>query len=288
MRRIVITFLFALIAIVATAQNNTVVIKGFVRDADDRALVGVLIRAIDEESATVSTQGGAFELRVSSYCRRVKASLEGYVDAEAEIDGSIILFRLKEDKKAGKAEMSAAKKEVSAKKREERDLARKGRWFASFSLAMPTIKEPGNLAYGFMVGWGSNKVIGGYTKGVFGGDMDIDAYSDDVINSTDGCFGAMRYYDTPVRSRYNALTAGVLVRTACPLHIYAGVGTSWRKVFYGDAISGKPYYISDMSAPKIAVDMGLMWKMKWFNVAVGSIYTPKIGFAGNISVGVCF
>ncbi|MBR6655546.1 MAG: carboxypeptidase regulatory-like domain-containing protein [Alistipes sp.] len=288
MRKVLTSFLFVLFALVATAQSNSVVIKGFVRDANDRALVGVLIQAIDEEAATVSTQGGTFELRVTPYCRRIKASHPGYADMEAEIDGSIILFRLKEDKKAEKAEISAAKKEAREKKKAERD-PRKGRWFASFSLAMPTIKEPDNLAYGFMVGWGSNKVIGGYAKGVFGGDMEsIKTSSDDIINSTDGCFGAMRYYDTPVRSRYNALTAGVLLRMACPLHLYAGVGTSWRKVYYGDAISGDTYYISDMSAPKVAIDMGLMWKMKWFNVAVGSIYTPKIGFAGNISVGVCF
>lgn len=286
MRRIFITFLFALIAIVATAQSNTVVIKGFVRNADDKALVGALIRAIDEDSATISTQGGAFELRVSPYCRRIKASFEGYIDAEAEIDGSIILFRMKEDRKAGKAEAAAAKKEASAKKREERNIARKGRWFVSFSLAMPTIKEPSNLAYGFMAGWGSNKVIGGYAKGLFGGDMDVDTHG--AINSTEGCFGAIPGRNTPVRFRYNALTAGVLVRMACPLHLYTGIGTSWRKVVYGEAISGDQYHIPDMSAPKVAIDMGLMWKMKWFNVAVGSIYTPKIGFAGNISVGVCF
>lgn len=181
------------------------------------------------------------------------------------------------------------KKERPKKEKKEPATPRKGRWFASFSIAMPAIKEPDNLAYGFMAGWGSNKVVGGYAKGVFGGSMEsISASSDDIINSTDGCFGAMRYYGTPVRSRYNALTAGVLLRMACPLHLYAGVGTSWRKVYYGDAITGDPFYIPDMSAPKVAIDMGLMWKMKWFNVAVGSIYTPKIGFAGNVSVGVCF
>lgn len=177
------------------------------------------------------------------------------------------------------------KKERTPKEKPERE-PRKGRWFASFSLAMPTIKEPGNLAYGFMAGWGSNKVFGGYAKGVFGGDMD--SYTHGAMNSTEGCFGAIPGRNTPVRFRYNALTAGVLVRMACPLHLYTGIGTSWRKVVYGDAISGDQYYITDMSAPKFAIDMGLMWKMKWFNVSVGSIYTPKIGFTGNIGVGVCF
>ena len=177
------------------------------------------------------------------------------------------------------------KKERTPKDKPERE-PRKGRWFASFSLAMPTIKKPGNLAYGFMAGWGSNKVFGGYAKGVFGGDMD--SYTHGAINSTEGCFGAIPGRNTPVRFRYNALTAGVLVRMACPLHLYTGIGTSWRKVVYGEAISGDQYYITDMSAPKFAIDMGLMWKMKWFNVSVGSIYTPKIGFTGNIGVGVCF
>ena len=103
MRKVLTSFLFVLFALVATAQSNSVVIKGFVRDANDRALVGVLIQAIDEEAATVSTQGGTFELRVTPSCRRIKASHPGYADMEAEIDGSIILFRLKEDKKAEKA-----------------------------------------------------------------------------------------------------------------------------------------------------------------------------------------
>ena len=177
------------------------------------------------------------------------------------------------------------KKERTPKEKPERE-PRKGRWFASFSLAMPTITQPDILSYGFMAGWGSNKVFGGYAKGVFGGDMD--SYTHGAINSTDGCFGAIPGRNTPVRFRYNALTAGVLVRMACPLHLYTGIGTSWRKVVYGEAISGNQYYITDMSAPKFAIDMGLMWKMKWFNVSVGSIYTPKIGFTGNIGVGVCF
>ena len=177
------------------------------------------------------------------------------------------------------------KKERTPKEKPERE-PRKGRWFASFSLAMPTITQPDILSYGFMAGWGSNKVFGGYAKGVFGGDMD--SYTHGAINSTEGCFGAIPGRNTPVRFRYNALTAGVLVRMACPLHLYTGIGTSWRKVVYGEAISGDQYYITDMSAPKFAIDMGLMWKMKWFNVSVGSIYTPKIGFTGNIGVGVCF
>ena len=177
------------------------------------------------------------------------------------------------------------KKERTPKEKPERE-PRKGRWFASFSLAMPTITQPDILSYGFMAGWGSNKVFGGYAKGVFGGDME--SYTHGAMNSTEGCFGAIPGRNTPVRFRYNALTAGVLVRMACPLHLYTGIGTSWRKVVYGDAISGDQYYITDMSAPKFAIDMGLMWKMKWFNVSVGSIYTPKIGFTGNIGVGVCF
>lgn len=177
------------------------------------------------------------------------------------------------------------KKERTPKEKPERE-PRKGRWFASFSLAMPTITQPDILSYGFMAGWGSNKVFGGYAKGVFGGDME--SYTHGAMNSTEGCFGAIPGRNTPVRFRYNALTAGVLVRMACPLHFYTGIGTSWRKVVYGDAISGDQYYITDMSAPKFAIDMGLMWKMKWFNVSVGSIYTPKIGFTGNIGVGVCF
>lgn len=179
------------------------------------------------------------------------------------------------------------KKEKKEKKTEDR----KGRFFASYSIAMSRMKGPKNFSHGFMVGWGSNKVVGAYAKGVFGRKLRTDTHG--TLVSTESCLGSFSSYltsekDRYMRAQYSAFTGGVLFRLKCPLNIYAGAGTSWRKVIYANAIDGKANIASDLSCPKVCVDMGLMWRAKWFNVAAGTIYTPKFGFAGNLSFGVCF
>ena len=176
-------------------------------------------------------------------------------------------------------------------KREKKADNRKGRFFASYNMTMSRMKEPNNLSYGFMAGWGSNKVIGGYAKGIFGGKLHTDTHG--TLISTESCLGSFESYltnenDKYMRANYNAVIGGLLFRIKCPLNIYAGVGTSWRKVIYANAIDGKAYYATDMSAPKVCIDMGLMWRAKWYNISAGTIYTPKFGFAGNIGFGVCF
>ena len=296
MRKILTTILLMLLSFSVGAQSNTVVVKGFTRDAEGRALIGVKIEAVGENISTISSQGGAFELRVSPYCRYVKATLEGYFDVMAEIDGTILVFRMKYDaqyvenkakaeKEAQLAAEKSAKQEKRAQAKAERG-PRKGRFFASFNLAMPSMKEPDNLAYGAMLGWGSNKVVGGYVKGLFGGGIDIDTHG--AANSDEWCWEYNGYAGTTVRSRYNAFTAGALFRMGCPLNLYAGIGTSWRKVVYWNAIDGHPWIVSDKSRPQFCIDFGLMWRAKWFNVSAGTIYTPKFGFVGNLGVGACF
>ena len=98
MRKLSAIVLFTLFAFIGVAQTNTRVVKGFVRDAEGMPLVGATIKALGEEVSTISTQGGLFELRVSPYCQYVEAFSEGYLSAKAEVDGSMLIFRLKIDR----------------------------------------------------------------------------------------------------------------------------------------------------------------------------------------------
>ena len=116
MRKILILSLFLLFSLVGIAQNNTRIVKGFVQNADGRPLSGITVKAIDEDASVVSGQNGAFELRVSPYCRYIEASAEGYLPYQIEIDGSMAIFRLKADKKY--AQMKA-KQEAEAKAKAE-------------------------------------------------------------------------------------------------------------------------------------------------------------------------
>ena len=115
MRKGIVLLILILLATAGIAQNTRVV-KGIVQTSDGRPIVGATIKAVDEDVTTTSTVGGAFEMRVSPYCKFVEASIEGYINGRAEIDGSYIIFRLKFDKKYAEEK---AKAEVERKAAEE-------------------------------------------------------------------------------------------------------------------------------------------------------------------------
>ena len=128
MRKFLTLIIFALIATVGYAQNNMRVVRGMVYNAEGTVIVGATVKAIGEDVTVVSGQGGVFEMRVSPYCQYIEASYEGMFSAQGEIDGSLIIFRLKTNKKyweeKAKAEERAriaAEKEAAAKVKAEED-----------------------------------------------------------------------------------------------------------------------------------------------------------------------
>ena len=125
MRKVVITLIMTLLTVAGIAQNTRVV-NGIVQTSDGKPLVGATIKAVDENVTTTSTVGGAFEMRVSPYCKFVEASIEGYINGRAEIDGSYIIFRLKFDKKYAeeKAKAEAERKAAEEQARIEAEKAR--------------------------------------------------------------------------------------------------------------------------------------------------------------------
>lgn len=115
MRKSILALVCMLLTTAAVAQSTRVV-RGFAYKDDGSPLVGVTIKAVGEDVAAHSVQGGIFELKVSPYAKYVEASYEGYISAQAEIDGSVIIFRLKVDKKYAEAQAKAEAERLAAEK----------------------------------------------------------------------------------------------------------------------------------------------------------------------------
>lgn len=101
MKRLVLPLLCLLISSISVAQNQRV-IKGLVQNEEGFGLVGASITSPGETATAVTSQGGAFEIRVSPYAKKIVATHEGYLSGETEIDGSMIILRLRVDKKNAK------------------------------------------------------------------------------------------------------------------------------------------------------------------------------------------
>ena len=119
-RLVLLTAILGLFSLSAIAQGSRTV-KGYVQDANAQALPGAVVKAVSESASTKAGSDGAFELEVTSYCKFVEASFEGYITSQAEIDGSIIIFRLNIDKKYAK---NKAKAEKAARIAAEQEAAR--------------------------------------------------------------------------------------------------------------------------------------------------------------------
>lgn len=74
------------------------IVKGVVFGPNDIELVGATVNAVGLSDTTKTIDGGRFEFTVSSYATFVEVSMEGYLPARAEIDGSFLIIRLKTDK----------------------------------------------------------------------------------------------------------------------------------------------------------------------------------------------
>ena len=112
MKRLLFIMFCAMFSLAGMAQNLRTV-KGAVMNENDEPLSGVIIKAVNSDSETITDKNGRFELKVDLYIKFVEASYENYITAKAEIDGSYIVFNLKVDKQLLKEK---AKAEAEAKK----------------------------------------------------------------------------------------------------------------------------------------------------------------------------
>ncbi|MBR0393825.1 MAG: hypothetical protein IIX04_01810 [Alistipes sp.] len=109
-------------------------VRGVVFGEKNIPMQGATLTAVGSTVSATSSADGTFEMMVSPYTQFIEASSEGYLPAQAEIDGSYLVFRLVIDKKyydnKAKAEEEArlaaeaqAKAEESARLAEERRIA---------------------------------------------------------------------------------------------------------------------------------------------------------------------
>lgn len=98
MKRAIITIIFTLFAIASYAQAKQSV-NGFVYNSDGIPIAGAIIKAVGDSAVAKSAQDGSFEMQAAQHCNFVEASCEGYISARVELTGTIVLFRLKVNKK---------------------------------------------------------------------------------------------------------------------------------------------------------------------------------------------
>ncbi len=120
--------MLSLLSIVAVAQNR--IVRGVVFDSSRNPFVGAVI-SVDGQSVTAESKiDGTFEISVPVYCRSISASKVGYLSQTLEIDGSYLVFTMKEDKKRAEARAifvddstAAAQAALKAAKDEEARIA---------------------------------------------------------------------------------------------------------------------------------------------------------------------
>lgn len=120
-------FVVCVMASLALTAQNTRLVKGLVFSEEDIPMQGVTLSVVGMNGTTQSTENGLFELYVSPYAKKLKASMDGYIPHVLEIDGSYLVFKLKVDKEYAKrraAEEEAAEK-AAAEKAAEEEKARK-------------------------------------------------------------------------------------------------------------------------------------------------------------------
>jgi hypothetical protein len=238
-------------ALSAYAQNP---VSGIVVDKSGSPIPGALVSAKGTDLTALTGVDGTFSLDVPYYVSKLVFRYGGYGKVSKPADqGMEVTMR----KSSG----------VSS-----------DNFFASFQIAVPNVTQA-RPAFGFMAGWCGG--FGGYMKGVFRGDGDIDSrrYSEGY---TDGLWLTGDNVAT-----YNSITWGGMMRLYSPVYAYAGLGCAWRKVFY--ELAGGDWICSRIdSYTNFALDLGLMFKYQSIMFNAGMIWMPGYSCAGNFGIGYCF
>ena len=120
MKRIFSFLLYALLPLAVMAQATRPV-RGVVFDNNGIPMAGAKLVAIGSTDSTLSGADGTFEMMVSPYTKLIEASKEGFISAQAEVDGSYLVFKLQVDKKYAE---NKAKAEEEARKAAEAEQVR--------------------------------------------------------------------------------------------------------------------------------------------------------------------
>lgn len=106
MKHIVAAVLTALLCLSVTAQSMRTV-TGSVVDSDGNPIAGAVISEKGGKEIGKTAEDGRFTVSVAYSVRYLTASAEMYLSADAEVDGSFLVFRLKADQNAIRAKKEA-------------------------------------------------------------------------------------------------------------------------------------------------------------------------------------
>ena len=141
-RFILLTAIFGLFSLSAVAQQAVLrTIKGYVFNAEGDPMPGANVKAVADSATTKSGADGTFSIEVTQFVKFLEASYEGYVSAQAEIDGTMIVFKLQVDKKYAS---NKAKAEKAARKIAEAEAVEKAK--AAEAARIAAEKEAARLA----------------------------------------------------------------------------------------------------------------------------------------------
>lgn len=255
MKRILTLFITAVIVVTlclseAIAQNR---VTGVVVDKHGSPVPGAMVNAKGTAVKAVTGMDGTFSIDLPYNVKKLTFRYGGY----------------------GTVNKTVAP-EMQVKMRKSNG-THDDNWFLSFQIAVPDVKQA-RPAYGFMAGW--CRGFGAYMKGVYRG-VNMDASW--LLLDENRAWGTGNH-----KSSYNCMTWGGMMKVLSPLYLYAGMGVSWRKVYY-EMAGGEYYGSQNDSYVAYAWEIGVMYKWRSFILNAG--FTEMAGIqccAGNFGVGYCF
>ena len=109
----------------SVAAQATRPVRGVVFDNNGIPMSGATLTAVGSTDSKLSGTDGTFEMLVSPYTKFIEASKEGFISAQAEVDGSYLVFKLQVDKKYAENKAKAEEEaRLAAQKAEEAEQAR--------------------------------------------------------------------------------------------------------------------------------------------------------------------
>lgn len=251
------------IAIVVAAQTNIAtaqdLVTGIVVDKYESPIPGVLISRKGTSKkhfvSAVTGVDGTFALPASRKLKSVRVLYGGYRNVNKHVTPEMHI------------------------KLKKYNLNFSNHWFLSLQGVQPD-KNQFKPAIGLMGGWSSK--IGLYAKVTT---------TELYYNRNKKKYFAWGYYDIidgKIGKRdfgYTSVTGGLMVRLCRPLYLYAGAGYNWKDVYHKFIGQNELVHTEVGSYRSIAIDGGLMFKFRGFNLSGGCIYTPADGFYGNVGIG---
>lgn len=237
----------------AGAQNK---VTGIVVDKYGSPIPGAMVDAVGIDAPVMTGVDGTFSIELPHQVSRLKFRYGGYSTVSKTVSP-----------------------EMQVKMRKSNG-SHADNWFLSFQIAVPDVSQA-RPAYGFMAGW--CRGFGAYMKGVFRARPDV-GYNSSWMGMDNS---HLPWYTGKFKASYNCMTWGGMMNLYSPVYVYAGLGWAMREVYH-ELSDGKYMGSSDDSYTQVALDLGVMCKLRSIMISAGLTGHPGYGCVGNFGVGYCF